>query len=60
MKLVTLLHDVCKSEHYRWIEDKNAYEADFTSLPIGHGEKSVIMLLQTADTLAAMIIEKGK
>ncbi len=53
-----LLHDVCKTDIYRlthrkqrneigvW-EDVEAYEVDYSNLPVGHGEKSVIMLLRS-------------
>lgn len=53
----TLLHDLCKADIYkltnkfrkneegRW-ETYKGYEPDYTKLPIGHGEKSVIMLLR--------------
>lgn len=53
-----LLHDVCKSRIYRrtkrkqrneigvW-EDIEGYEVDYSDLPVGHGEKSVIMLLRS-------------
>ena len=56
--LCSLLHDVCKAEIYkkgkrnrknpetgRW-EEVDAYEVDYTACPLGHGEKSVIRLLQ--------------
>ena len=53
--LSALLHDICKTEFYRpkdkWKKDENdqwvsykSYEIQ-DSFPIGHGEKSVIMLL---------------
>ena len=56
--IASLLHDVCKSNLYvktkKWRKDKNnkweeydTYEHDYTDLPVGHGEKSVIMILQT-------------
>ena len=107
LKITALLHDVCKATRYRWNDDKNEYESDYSVMLVGHGEKSVIMLLrmglellddeimairwhmgawdlslhsyeaqknfveagnlsplvpllQTADTLAALIVEKGK
>lgn len=55
--LAALLHDVCKAEVYKEVEkfrkDKNnqwekykAYSVDYSELPIGHGEKSVIRLLR--------------
>lgn len=54
--LVSLLHDVCKSEVYKkgtrnkkidgvWHE-VDVYEVDYTACPLGHGEKSVIRLLK--------------
>ena len=55
--LSTLLHDVCKSDIYklgqkfrkdengRW-EAYEAYNVDYHLFPLGHGEKSVIMLLR--------------
>ena len=47
IKIAALLHDVCKAPRYH----KNAkgdIEKDSTNLPVGHGEKSVIMLLRLA------------
>lgn len=54
--LTSLLHDVCKSNIYKetllnrkndqgYWEKVPGYEVDYSSLPLGHGEKSVIMLL---------------
>ena len=54
--LVSLLHDVCKSEVYKkgtrnkkidgvWHE-VDVYEVDYSACPLGHGEKSVIRLMQ--------------
>ena len=54
--IASLLHDVCKSNIYKdaILNRKNdqgiwekipGYEVDYSSLPLGHGEKSVIMLL---------------
>ena len=54
--LVSLLHDVCKSEVYKkgtrnkkidgvWHEVET-YEVDYSACPLGHGEKSVIRLMQ--------------
>ena len=51
------MHDVCKAEVYQEVEkfrkDKNdrwekykAYGVDYSAFPMGHGEKSVIRLLQ--------------
>ena len=54
--IASLLHDVCKSNIYKdailnrkndqgvW-EKVPGFEVDYSSLPLGHGEKSVIMLL---------------
>ena len=55
--IAALLHDVCKAEVYKKVEkfrkDKEgkwekyfAYDYDYTAMPIGHGEKSVIRLLR--------------
>lgn len=56
--IAALLHDVCKADIYRktvkkrrneigtW-EDVEGYEVDYSGLPVGHGEKSVIMLLRS-------------
>ncbi len=56
--IAALLHDVCKANIYRrtvrkqrneigvW-EDIEGYEVDYSELPVGHGEKSVIMLLRS-------------
>ena len=54
--LVALLHDVCKANIYKkaqkWRKDEqgrweqyDTYETDYSRMPVGHGEKSVIMLL---------------
>ena len=54
--VASLLHDVCKSNIYKdailnrkndqgYWEKMPGYEVDYSSLPLGHGEKSVIMLL---------------
>lgn len=55
--IAALLHDICKADIYRrtirrqkneigvW-EDVEGYEVDYSALPVGHGEKSVIMLLR--------------
>ncbi len=54
--IASLLHDVCKSDIYKrsvkkrknalgqW-EDAEAYKVTYKNFPMGHGEKSVIMLL---------------
>lgn len=55
--IAALLHDVCKAEVYKEVEkfrkDANgqwekykAYGVDYSSFPLGHGEKSVIRLLR--------------
>lgn len=53
--IASLLHDACKSDIYRpkvsyrkthdgkW-EQIPGYDADYSNMPLGHGEKSVIML----------------
>lgn len=55
--IAALLHDVCKADIYRrtrrkvknevgqW-EDVEGYDVDYSALPVGHGEKSVMMLLR--------------
>ena len=57
VQLAALLHDVCKANIYkkltkyrkdannRW-EAYDGYDADYTRFPLGHGEKSVVMLLR--------------
>lgn len=56
--IAALLHDVCKSSIYKLVtrrrkseigtwEDVQSYEVDYSDLPVGHGEKSVIMLLRS-------------
>ena len=56
LAIAALLHDVCKAEIYKpeikhrkvdgkW-EDYTGYGIDFSGLPLGHGEKSVIRLLR--------------
>lgn len=56
--IAALLHDVCKARIYRHVvrkrrneigvwEDVESYEVDYSDLPVGHGEKSVIMLLRS-------------
>lgn len=66
----SLLHDVCKAEIYKptikkqktpegfW-KDLPGYEIDYSTFPLGHGEKSVIQLLRwnldlTEDEIAAI------
>lgn len=60
--IAALLHDVCKANIYhkaikarknaqgRW-EQYDSYEVDYTRFPMGHGEKSVVMLLRLGLTL---------
>lgn len=54
--IASLLHDVCKADVYKlgkkWRKDEqgrweqyDAYELDYSNFPMGHGEKSVMMLL---------------
>lgn len=55
--IAALLHDVCKANIYhktkkfrkdeqgRW-EQYDGYEVDYSRFPMGHGEKSVVMLLR--------------
>ena len=55
--IAALLHDVCKAEIYKkalkkkkldsgkWV-DYIGYDVDYSAFPMGHGEKSVIRLLQ--------------
>lgn len=54
--ITALLHDVCKAEVYKktekfkkgangW-EKYDGYSVDYSDLPLGHGEKSVIRLLR--------------
>ncbi len=55
--IAALLHDVCKAEVYKEVEkfrkDKDGkwekyttYGVDYSAMPLGHGEKSVIRLLR--------------
>lgn len=55
--IAALLHDVCKADIYRLVtrkrkneigtwEDIEEYEVDYSGLPVGHGEKSVMRLLR--------------
>ena len=55
--IASLLHDVCKGDIYKpvpkkqknsygmWV-DVPGYDVDYSGFPLGHGEKSVIVLLQ--------------
>lgn len=56
--IVSLLHDVCKSDIYQKVckrqkneigiwENVTSYGTNYSNLPVGHGEKSVIMLLRS-------------
>ena len=56
--IASLLHDVCKAGIYQKVsrrqkneigmwETCSAYNIDYSYLPVGHGEKSVIMLLRS-------------
>lgn len=56
--LAALLHDVCKADIYRKVtrarknevgqyERFDEYQITYESFPVGHGEKSVIMLLRS-------------
>ena len=55
--IASLLHDVCKAGIYKKVsrrqkneiglwETNSSYGIDYSYLPVGHGEKSVIMLLR--------------
>lgn len=55
--IASLLHDVCKANVYKktkkWRKDEqnrweqyDTYDTDYSRFPVGHGEKSVIMLLR--------------
>ena len=60
--IAALLHDVCKAEIYKqvvkrqknsegyWV-DTLAYDVDYSSFPLGHGEKSVIVILRSGFNL---------
>ena len=61
--LAALLHDVCKTDFYKRIkrkkrneigifEEVETYEIHDENFPIGHGEKSVIMLLRSGIDLS--------
>ena len=56
--IAALLHDVCKAELYTMVnrkrkneigmwEDVKEYQIGYENFPMGHGEKSVIMLLRS-------------
>ena len=45
--IASLLHDVCKAPRYQGSINKDGvYQKNYSHLPVGHGEKSVIMLLR--------------
>ncbi len=55
--LATLLHDICKADIYKEVKKKrqnsfgrwkeyDGYTVDYSNFPLGHGEKSVIVLLR--------------
>lgn len=55
--IAALLHDICKANIYKSVvkkrqnaagywEEYNAFTVDYAEFPMGHGEKSVIRLLQ--------------
>ena len=55
--IASLLHDVCKADIYNLVtrkrkneigvwEETQEYEVSYSHMPIGHGEKSVVMLLR--------------
>lgn len=56
--IASLLHDACKADIYKkaikrqknsfgvWV-DVPGYDVDYSNLPLGHGEKSVIVLLRS-------------
>ena len=45
--IASLLHDICKAPRYLHSIQKNGeWEKSYEHLPVGHGEKSVIMLLR--------------
>lgn len=56
--IASLLHDTCKANIYRLVsrkrkneigiwEEVEEYEVNYSNLPMGHGEKSVVMLLRS-------------
>lgn len=56
--IAALLHDVCKADIYRKVqrarrnevgqyEKYDEYQVDYSNFPLGHGEKSVVMLLRS-------------
>ena len=76
--IASLLHDVCKSNIYKdailnrkndqgYWEKVIGYEVDYSSLPLGHGEKSNLQMardtaplctiIQAADGLSSALLE---
>lgn len=60
--IAALLHDTCKGDIYKPVMKKQknqfgvwtdvpGYDVDYSNFPLGHGEKSVIVLLQNGLTL---------
>lgn len=60
--IAALLHDTCKGDIYKSVMKKQknqfgvwtdvpGYDVDYSNFPLGHGEKSVIVLLQNGLTL---------
>ena len=58
LAIAALLHDVCKADIYRLVqrarknevgqyEKFDEYQVSYENFPVGHGEKSVIMLLRS-------------
>ncbi|MBR3766304.1 MAG: HD domain-containing protein [Muribaculaceae bacterium] len=56
--IAALLHDVCKADIYKKVvkkvkneigvwEPQESYNIDYSNFPLGHGEKSVIILLRS-------------
>lgn len=56
--IASLLHDVCKADVYKKVMKKSknnfgvwtdvpGYEVDYSNFPLGHGEKSVIVVLRS-------------
>lgn len=48
LAIVSLLHDVCKSNSYI-LRDNGYFYNDLDDLPMGHGEKSVYMIMKYMD-----------
>jgi hypothetical protein len=58
VKVATLLHDVCKADIYKKVvkrrkdkfgnfTDVKGFDVDFSKFPMGHGEKSAIVVLRS-------------